>query len=137
MQRISLEDYFLIVEGALGRPARENVRQPTIDRAQIALDAPFGTVEGVELYPELHDKVAALVTRLVRGRPLDDGNKRVAGACAIELVERNRASWRAASDGGGLRTMIDRVATGRLSEQELASWLREQIVLDAEEAAID
>lgn len=120
MQRISLEEYFLVAEAVLARPAEEIQRESSIRRVEIALSAPFRTYEGMELYPGLQDKVAALVSRLVCGRPLRDGNKRVALVCAAMLVERNGSRWIPSGDDDAIT--IERAAIGQLSERELASW---------------
>src|SRR3569832_1399838 len=89
MSQISLEEFFLIAEAVLDRAAEEIRGETSIGRLETALGAPFSTYEGIELYPHLHEKAAVLVARLVGARPLRQGNRRVALACAVELVARN------------------------------------------------
>ncbi len=130
MSRISLEEYFLIAEKVLGQPAREIERRCSIGRAGIALDAPFMTYEGLELYPGLDEKVAVMVFRLVREHPLHDGNKRVALFCATVLLERNGRRWLPTASADEMLAAIERVLTGQVSERELAMWLGAQIAPD-------
>jgi prophage maintenance system killer protein len=130
MQPISLEDFLLIAEAVLGRPAREIARAMSIPRAEAALHAPFAAYEGIELYPLVHQKAGVLGARLLSARPLPDGNKRVALVCAIELVERNGGRW-TAPPGGERETAatIERLALGRLSEREFVAWVRDRLML--------
>jgi death on curing protein len=48
-----------------------------LGRVQSALAQPMATFEGVELYPSLAEKAAALGFALIQGHPFIDGNKRI------------------------------------------------------------
>lgn len=59
-----------------------------------------------------------------------DGNKRVALICMREFLERNGATWhQPPNDPGGDQTVaiIEQVAAGEISEDELAAWIAERI----------
>ena len=122
-QYLDLADYLLIAEAVLGIPAESIARWPGIGLAESALHAPAAGFEGVELYPDVIDKAAVLCVRLARNHPLPDGNKRVAYLSMLELLARNRVGWTPPSVEETVAT-IEAVAAGRISERELADWVR-------------
>ena len=120
---LDLADYLLIAEAVLGVSAEEIARWPGIGLAESALHAPGAAFEGVEFYPDVIEKAAVLCTRLARNHPLPDGNKRVAYLALLEFLARNDVEWRPPSVEETVAT-IEGVAAGRISERELADWLR-------------
>ncbi len=120
---LDLADYVLIAEIVLGAPAETIARWPGIGLAESALHAPEMGFGGVEFYPDLFDKAAVLCVRLARNHPLPDGNKRVAYLALLEFLARNRIEWKPPSLDETVAT-IEGVAAGRISERELAEWLR-------------
>jgi death-on-curing protein len=120
---LDLADYLLIAEAVLGVPAEEIARWPGIGLAESALHAPAAAFEGVEFYPDVIEKAAVLCARLARNHPLPDGNKRVAYLALLELLARNGVEWKPPSVEETVAT-IEGVAAGRVSERELAEWLR-------------
>ncbi len=125
--QLDLADYLLIAEAVLGLPAEEIARWPGIGLAESALHAPGMGFGGVEFYPDVIDKAAVLCVRLARNHPLPDGNKRVAYLALVEFLARNEITWRPPSVDDTVAT-IEGVAAGRISEEQLASWLRIQTV---------
>lgn len=84
--------------------------------------------DGVEFYPDFHIKVAVLGWHLIRNHPLPDGNKRAGFLAMIEFAERNGSEWRAperdeATGGDETVEMIEGVASGNLSVDDLAAWV--------------
>ena len=75
------------------------------------------------MYPDVLDKAAVLGARLARNHPLPDGNKRVAYLALLEFLARNDIEWLPPSVDETVAT-IERVASGAISEAELADWLR-------------
>ena len=120
---LDLADYLLIAEAVIGMPAEAIARWPGIGLADSALHAPAASFEDVELYPDVIDKAAVLCVRLARNHPLPDGNKRVAYLAMLEFLARNEVEWRPPSVDETVET-IEAVAAGRVSERELADWLR-------------
>ena len=120
---LDLADYLLIAEADLGVAAEEIARWPGIGLAESALHAPAAGFAGVELYPDVVDKAAVLCVRLARNHPLPDGNKRVAYLALLDFLARNGVEWMPPSTGETV-AMIERVAAGKVSERELADWLR-------------
>ncbi len=120
---LDLADYVLIAEAVLGIPAESIARWPGIGLAESSLHAPAAGFEGVELYPDVIDKAAVLCVRRARNHPLPDGNKRVAYLAMLEFLARNRVEWMPSSVDETVAT-IEGVAAGKISERELADWLR-------------
>ncbi|NHN54263.1 type II toxin-antitoxin system death-on-curing family toxin [Calidifontibacter sp. DB0510] len=77
---LDLDDLVLVATGALGRPPE--VRDWGLLEA--ALARPRATVFGQDAYGDLYLKAAALLSSLVKGRALVDGNKRT-GLIATRL----------------------------------------------------
>jgi death-on-curing protein len=126
MARLSIEDLLLIAEAVLGVPAERLARVTRLGAAASALAAPFAAHEGHELYPTIGDKAAILCSRLVRNRPLPDGNKRVALLAALELVARNHGVWMPPQQDA-LAAAIERLAAHELSEAAFAAWIRAHV----------
>ncbi len=120
---LDLADYLLIAEAVLGVPAETIARWPGVGLAESALHAPAAGFEGVEFYPDVIDKAAVFCVRLARNHPLPDGNKRVAYLAMLEFLDRNRVEWTPPSVDETVAT-IEAVAAGKISERELAAWLR-------------
>lgn len=120
---LDLADYLLIAEAVVGVPAETIVRWPGIGLAESALHAPAMGFGGVEFYPDVIDKAAVLCVRLARNHPLPDGNKRVAYLALVDFLARNEVEWAPPPVEETVAT-IEGVAAGRISERELADWLR-------------
>ncbi len=128
---LDLPDYLVIAESVLGIRAEQLARIAQLHLAASALDAPAAEFGGVEFYPDFAEKAAVLCTRLARNHALPDGNKRVAYISTIEFVERNGFEWTppAGDDPDGDETVhvMEDVAAGNLTEEELAAWIRDRI----------
>jgi death on curing protein len=120
---LDLADYLLIAETVLGVPAERIAGWPGSGRAESALSAAAAGFGGVEFYPDLIDKAAVLCVRLARNHPLPDGNKRVAYLTLVEFLARNGVEWASPSVEETVAT-IEGVAAGRVTERQLAEWLR-------------
>lgn len=107
----------------LGVPAERIAGWPGVGRAESALNAPAASFGGVVFYPDVIDKAAVLCVRLARNHPLPDGNKRVAYLALVEFLARNGVEW-APPLVDETVAMIEGVAAGRVTERELADWLR-------------
>jgi death-on-curing protein len=99
----------------------EGVRDLALLESAIARpQAMFG---GVDLYPDLWDKAAALMESLIQNHPFVDGNKRTGLAAAAILLERN--GHRLAADNDEVFDFTMNVARGELRRQEITRWLEE------------
>jgi len=86
---------------------------------------PKATFGGVDLYPALVEKAAALCVSLVQGHPFVDGNKRVGHAAMETFLVLNGAEVDA-QVGDQERIMLD-LAAGRIDRSQLTNWLRQHL----------
>lgn len=92
-----------------------------------ALAQPRQAFGGVELYSDLIEKAATLGFAIIQGHPFVDGNKRVGHAAMETFLILNGCEIEA--DVDEQERIILRVAAGEMVREELASWLRNYIVL--------
>jgi len=85
-----------------------------------ALHRPLATFDGIELYPGLAQKAAALFESLICNHPFVDGNKRTAVVVTFTAMRINGLSLVVSQDDA-VETAIA-VATGRLNLAALAQW---------------
>src|SRR5712691_3171284 len=88
-----------------------------------AIAQPKATFDGLELYPTLIEKAAALCFSLVQAHPFVDGNKRVGHAAMETFLVLNGAEVNAPVDDQE-RLILD-LAAGRISRTQLTDWLRQ------------
>jgi prophage maintenance system killer protein len=128
VERLSVEDLLLIGEQILGVPAERLARTTRLAAAAAALAAPFALVRGADKHPTLADKAAVLCCRLVRDRPLPEGNAAVALIAALELVARNHGIWLPPPGGQDeIAATIEQLAAGQLSEAAFTAWMRARV----------
>ena len=80
-----------------------------------AVARPGTVVFGLEAYPTLWEKAAALLHSLTSNHPLVDGNKRLGIACAAVFLARNGVDIDGLDEEAAYDLMID-VARGALDE---------------------
>ncbi len=90
-----------------------------------AIAQPKATFGGVDLYPTLVEKAAALGLSLVQGHPFVDGNKRVGHAAMETFLVLNGAEVDA-QVGDQERVMFD-LAAGLIDRSQLTDWLRQHL----------
>jgi death-on-curing protein len=83
---------------------------------------PMQSFDGIELYPDIPAKSAALGFFLVSNHPFVDGNKRVAHA-ALAVTLRLNGYLLSASVDEQERIML-RVASGELTRAEFEEWVQ-------------
>lgn len=86
-----------------------------------AVARPQATFDGVDLYPSLFEKAAALLDSLVNNHPFVDGNKRAGITTAGLFLSAN--GYRIRTLSAELEAFTMRVATEHPPITELASWL--------------
>jgi death-on-curing protein len=91
-----------------------------------ALAQPRHTIDGVDLYPSLVEKAAALGYSLAQNHPFLDGNKRIAHAAMETFLVLNGVEIDAATDDQE-RLMLG-LAASRVSRAELITWLRDHTI---------
>jgi death on curing protein len=128
-ERLGLVDLLLIAEAVLDRPAEELIRVIDISSAELALGAPFAAFHGFDFYPDPVQRAAICCSRIIRNRPLPEGNARVAYTCMREMLDRGGYPWPEPSRGGALEISgaLERLAAGTLSEAEFVDWVRSRV----------
>lgn len=111
---LSLEG-FVVELGAIGFHVRD------LGLVHSAIERPATTLLGVDAYPSLDAKAAAMMESLTRNHPLMDGNKRSAWIALNHFLRINGYLIFATQDDAF--EYIQGVATGRLSLEESAAWI--------------
>lgn len=89
-----------------------------------AVARPRMTFGGEDLYPEIADKVAALMHSLVMNHPFVDGNTRVGAHAAIAFLVAN--GWAPDFSGAELVETTLATAKGEMSAEALSIWIRQR-----------
>jgi death on curing protein len=90
-----------------------------------AVAQPRMTFDGVELYPSLADKAAALGFSIIQNHPFIDGNKRT-GHAALEAFLLLNDHEIVASEDEQYEIILG-VAASRLGRDAFLAWLREHV----------
>ena len=91
-----------------------------------AVNTPFQTFMGNDLYPSIYDKAAQLCYGLANNHPFTDGNKRTALHSMYVYLIINGFDIMATQQD--VENMIIDVASGNMTNVELVQWLRENTV---------
>lgn len=91
-----------------------------------AVNTPFQTFMGNDLYPSIYDKAAQLCYGIANNHPFTDGNKRTALHSMYVYLIINGFDITATQQD--VENMIIDVAAGNMTNTELAQWLRENSV---------
>ncbi len=94
-----------------------------LDSAMVQPRMAFG---GVDLYPTLADKAAALAFSLVMNHPFVDGNKRIGHAAMETFLVLNGHELSAPVDEQ--EAVILRLAAGELEREAFTEWVRSHVV---------
>ena len=93
--------------------------------AESALAQPQMAFGGVELYPTLAEKAAALCFSLVMNHPFVDGNKRIGHAAMETFLVMNGFEINADVDDS--ESIILRLAAGELERTPVTEWVVEHV----------
>ena len=91
-----------------------------------AVNAPFQTFMGSDLYPFLYDKAAQLCYGIANNHPFTDGNKRTALHSMYVYLIINGYDITATQQE--VEKLIINVAAGNMTNIELAQWLRDNTI---------
>jgi death-on-curing protein len=120
MEHLTVEDLLLIAEEAVGPPAIRD-----IGLLDSAAHRPRASAFGLDAYPALHEKAAALLDAVVRNHALVDGNKRLAWAAVVVLYDLNGFELQPPSVDEAVELVVA-VAAGHMElsklTERLASW---------------
>ena len=91
-----------------------------------AVNAPFQTFMGNDLYPSIYDKAAQLCYGIANNHPFTDGNKRTALHSMYVYLIINGYDITATQQD--VENLIINVAAGRMHNTELSKWLQENTI---------
>ena len=91
-----------------------------------AVNTPFQTFMGNDLYPSIYDKAAQLCYGLANNHPFTDGNKRTALHSMYVYLIINGFDIMATQQD--VENMIIDVAAGNMTNTELVQWLQKNTV---------
>lgn len=120
IEYLSLEDMLALIDDLGVGPIRD------VGLLESAAHRPQATVFGVDAYPEIDTKAAALLELLVRNHPLVDGNKRIGWLATVVFYGLNDIDLDAPDDDA--YDLAIAVASGQLGYEDaaprLAAWHR-------------
>jgi len=93
---------------------------------EAALNRPFATFDGKDLYPTAAEKAAALFESIIINHPFMDGNKRTAYAL-LEYLLLNKAGIRLDASFEEKYKMTIEASTGTIRFDEIKAWISSKI----------
>jgi death-on-curing protein len=91
-----------------------------------AIHRPQTSFAGIDLYPGLAEKAAALMHSLILNHPFLDGNKRTAFTAADVFLRLN--GWKLAANEDELFEFVTAVADGQMSFEQIGPWIKTHLV---------
>jgi len=117
---ISLEDVLLLHRLSLNDyGGAEGIRDLSLLLS--AINRPFQTFDGKELYTTPFEKCAAIAESLIINHPFVDGNKRTGLLCMIALL--NEYNIVLTSNPAELYDFVIAIAMGEIRYKEITEWL--------------
>ena len=95
-----------------------------------ALQTPFQTFGGEELYPETKDKIIRLAYGLIKNHSFRDGNKRIGALVLLTLLEINGYHVNASNEE--FADIIMGIAASEKNDKDLSDWVDNHSVPDVQ-----
>lgn len=93
-------------------------------KLEAAVAAPYASMFGEDLYPDVSAKAATLFWGIARSHGFSDGNKRVALVAVLDMLDRHH--HRLAVDDEGLYAFVISAADA-MTRDEVSGWFREHV----------
>lgn len=90
-----------------------------------ALQAPFQTFGGEELFPDTKDKILRLAYGLIKNHSFRDGNKRIGALVLLVLLELN--GWHVNATNEEFAYIIMGIAASEKDDEDLKKWVDSHI----------
>ena len=90
-----------------------------------ALNRPFQTFDGQDLYPTAIEKSAAIVESIIINHPFIDGNKRMGNAFMRLLLSEEGYELKASENE--TYNFIIAIAEGKMNSEEIINWIKNNI----------
>jgi len=91
-----------------------------------ALENPFATFDGVELYPTITSKISIMTYSVINNHPMHDGNKRLGIGLMLVLLKKNNIQIKYTQ-----KELIDlglSIAKNECKTKDINKWIEEHIV---------
>lgn len=98
------------------------------DRLASVLQAPYQTMFGTELYPDICSKAAVLAYRMIKSHPFVSSNDSTALIALLRFLELNGLTLGDDVGSGDLVGLIRALNYSNMDQEELADWLRDHVV---------
>lgn len=95
------------------------------DGLESAINRPFQTFDGQELYPEAFDKAAAIFESIISNHPFIDGNKRTAYVLLRLFLREHKLDIEATEDEKF--SFVMKAASGGLNIDEIKAWIKSRL----------
>lgn len=90
-----------------------------------ALEAPFQTFGGVELFPDDKEKIIRLAYGLIKNHSFRDGNKRIGALVLLVMLKLN--GYRVNATNEEFTDIIMGIAASEKDDGDLRAWVKEHI----------
>lgn len=120
-QYVEIDEVYRIHEAIIARAGtKASVRDFSLLHS--AVERPKATFDGIDLYPTLYSKAAALLQSLCMNHPFTDGNKRTAWLSCKRFFHIN--GYRLKASRKEAVTFMEAVDNEKLTLIEISRWLR-------------
>lgn len=130
MRYVTLAEAFGLAEAVTGIDARTLQRISRTNLLDSTLHAPQASFGDQDAYPDIFSKAAILCVRIALNHPLLDGNKRLAWESMRFFCDINEIELEF-ENSDAIELMLG-VASGLVSAENLADWIRKHATLIAE-----
>ena len=90
-----------------------------------ALQVPFQTFGGEELFPDTKDKIMRLAYGLIKNHSFRDGNKRIGALVLLVLLELN--GWHVNATNEEFADIIMGIAASEKDDEDLKQWVESHV----------
>ena len=91
-----------------------------------ALNAPFQSFDGYDLFPTVIEKAVRLCIGLIKNHPFHDGNKRIGAMALLITLDLNMISIK--TNSTELSKIILLLASGDVDDRGLLRWVKDRII---------
>ena len=91
-----------------------------------ALNAPFQSFDGYDLFPTVIEKAVRLCIGLIKNHPFHDGNKRIGAMALLITLDLNMISIK--TNSTELSKIILLLASGDVDDRGLLRWVKDRIL---------
>ena len=120
MEMIALEEIIIFHEKIIEKTGgSQGIRD--IGLIESAINRPFQTYDGIELYPEIESKISAITYSLINNHGFVDGNKRIGVSVMLLLLKLNDIKIEYKQE-----ELVDlgiKIAENKCKEEDIKKWI--------------